>query len=50
MEISGYDDFARLMERFAQDADYLQQSGRAAGDYVKGKAGAAAKILAATKL
>ena len=50
MEISCYDDFARLMERFAQDADYLQQSGRAAGDYVKGKAGAAAKILAATKL
>ena len=50
MEISGYDDFARLMERFAQDADYLQQSGRAAGDYVKGKAGAAAKILTATKL
>jgi len=50
MEISGYDDFARLMDRFAQDANYLQQSGCAAGDYVKGKSGAAAKILAATKL
>ncbi len=50
LEISGYDDFARIMDRFAADADYLLEAGRAAGDYVKGKAGATAKILAAAQL
>ena len=50
LEISGYDDFARIMDRFAADATALQQAGKAAGDYVMGKAGATTKILAAAQL
>jgi 3-deoxy-D-manno-octulosonic-acid transferase len=49
-EINGYDDFARIMDRFAADAIALQQAGKAAGDYVMGKAGATTKILAAAQL
>ena len=50
LEISGYDDFTRIMDRFAADATALQQAGKAAGDYVMGKAGATTKILAAARL
>ena len=50
LEISGYDDFVRIMDRFAADADFLCEAGRAAGDYVKGKAGATRRILSASKL
>ena len=50
LEISGYDNFARIMDRFAADATALQQAGKAAGDYVMGKAGATTKILAAAQL
>jgi 3-deoxy-D-manno-octulosonic-acid transferase len=50
LEISGYDDFTRIMDRFAADATALQQAGKAAGDYVMGKAGATTKILAAAQL
>jgi 3-deoxy-D-manno-octulosonic-acid transferase len=50
LEISGYDDFARIMDRFAADKTALQQAGKAADDYVKGKAGATRKILSASKL
>ena len=48
LEISGYDDFARLMNRFTADEAALRQAGQAAGSYVTNKAGATPKILAAT--
>ena len=44
-EINGYDDFERLMNKFLTDEAYLKQSGKAAGDYVKGNAGAMELIL-----
>ena len=44
-EINGYDDFEQLMNRFLTDEAYLKQSGKAAGDYVKGNAGAMEKIM-----
>ena len=50
LEIKGYDDFARIMDRLSADTDALQKAGRAAGDYVMGKAGATNKILAAANL
>ena len=50
LEIKDYDDFARIMDRLSADTDALQKAGRAAGDYVMGKAGAAEKILASVKL
>ena len=48
-EINGYEDFERLMNRFQSDADFLQEAGQRAGDYVKGKAGSTAKVLSAVK-
>ncbi len=45
MEISGYDDFAGLMDRFDSDSEYLKASADAAGKYVMSKAGAADKVL-----
>ena len=44
-EINGYEDFEQLMNRFLGDEAYLKQSGKAAGDYVKGNAGAMEKIM-----
>ena len=44
-EIHGYDDFEQLMNKFLTDEAYLKQSGKAAGDYVKGNAGAMELIL-----
>ena len=44
-EINGYEDFEQLMNKFLADEDYLKQSGQAAGDYVKGNAGAMDKIM-----
>ena len=44
-EISSYEDFARLMDRFSQDSTALDDAGKRAGDYVKSKSGATAKIL-----
>ena len=44
-EINGYDDFEQLMNRFLSDEAYLKQSGKAAGDYVKGNAGAMELIM-----
>ena len=49
-EISSYDDFAQLMNRFTTDETALRQAGQAAGDYVEDKAGAMQKILSATLL
>ena len=50
LEIKGYDDFARIMDHLSADTDALLKAGRAAGDYVMGKAGATNKILAAANL
>jgi 3-deoxy-D-manno-octulosonic-acid transferase len=47
-EIKSYDDFARLMDRFASDPQFTASAGRAAGQYVEQKAGATSKILSDT--
>ena len=44
-EINSYEDFEQLMNKFLTDEAYLKQSGKAAGDYVKGNAGAMEKIM-----
>ena len=44
-EINGYDEFKVLMDRFLSDENYLIQSGKAAGDYVKNNSGAMNKII-----
>lgn len=44
-EINSYEDFEQLMNKFLSDEAYLKQSGKAAGDYVKGNAGAMEKIM-----
>ena len=44
-EINSYEDFEQLMNKFLSDEAYLKQSGNAAGDYVKGNAGAKEKIM-----
>jgi len=49
-EIGSYEDFERLMNRFDSDADYLSESGRQAGNYVKTKAGATQAVLARVQL
>ena len=45
IEISSYDDFARQMDELSAHPEDLRQRGEAAGDYVKERAGATAKIL-----
>ena len=45
-EINGYDEFAKLMDRFDTDSEHLKLSSDAAGNYVRSKAGAADKVLA----
>ena len=49
-EISCYEDFELLMNRFAADPQYLEEQGRQAGEYVKGLAGATGKVLSAVGL
>ena len=49
-EISSYEDFEQLMNRFLTDKAYLQLSGKAAGDYVKNNSGALDKIMKTLKL
>ena len=44
-EISDYDSFADLMDRFISDAGFLAQCSSAAGQYVKGRAGASEMII-----
>ena len=44
-EITGYEDFERLMDRLDSDVDYLTTSGRQAADYVSRQSGATRKIL-----
>jgi 3-deoxy-D-manno-octulosonic-acid transferase len=45
IEIKGYDVFAACMNRLSANADETARRGKAAGDYVMGKAGATAKVL-----
>ena len=49
-EITNYEDFERLMNRFESDADYLKHAGQQAGDYVKQLSGATKRILSDVKL
>ena len=49
-EIKNYEDFCRLMDRFASDEAFLQESGSKAGHFVKDQAGATDKVLASVKL
>ena len=49
-EIAAADDFKRLMDRLMTDSDFLRESGRRAGDFVKSCTGATDKILAAVQL
>ena len=49
-EISCYEDFEQLMNRFAADPQYLEEQGRLAGEYVKTLAGATNKVLTAVGL
>ena len=44
-EINEYDDFAKLMERFCNDAPFLQQASKQAAQYVESKAGATMQVL-----
>ena len=49
-EITNYEDFKRLMNRFESDADYLKNAGQQAGNYVKQLSGATKRILSDVKL
>lgn len=49
-EINDEQQFSELMTRLMTDEDYLHEHGKAAGDYVKGRAGAAGKILSEVNL
>ena len=44
-EIKDYTDFECLLDKLLADKTYLEQSGKAAGDYVKHNAGALDKIM-----
>jgi 3-deoxy-D-manno-octulosonic-acid transferase len=49
-EITNYEDFEQLMNRFESDADYLKKAGQQAGNYVKQMSGATKRILSDVKL
>ncbi len=49
-EITNYEEFEQLMERFASDEAFLKESGSNAGHFVKDQAGATEKVLASVKL
>jgi len=44
-EISSYEEFEQLMDRFDKDHAYMEQTGKNAGQYVESRAGATQKIL-----
>ena len=44
-EIHDYEEFERQMNRLVSDAQYLKEQGQLAGQFVKGQAGATAKVL-----
>lgn len=45
LEINGAADFQRIMDRFDANPQQVEDDGKKAGDYVKGKAGATGKVL-----
>ena len=45
-EIHDYEEFARMMDRFAAEPEFLKEQGVKAGHFVKGQAGATQKVLA----
>ena len=45
MEISNYETFEAVMNRFNTDADFLKVTSDAAGEYVKSKSGASDKVI-----
>ena len=49
-EITNYEDFEQLMNRFESDADYLKNAGQQAGNYVNQLSGATKRILSDVKL
>ncbi|MBQ8097466.1 MAG: 3-deoxy-D-manno-octulosonic acid transferase [Prevotella sp.] len=49
-EIKDFEDFARLMDRFDGDCDFLLDASQKAGDYVQSLAGATQKILSDVEL
>ena len=49
-EITNYEEFEQLMERFASDEAFLKESGSNAGHFVKDQAGATDKVLASVEL
>jgi 3-deoxy-D-manno-octulosonic-acid transferase len=49
-EINNYEEFASQMDKFAANADYLNEQGRKAGHFVKGQSGATGKVLSAVSL
>ena len=49
-EITNYEDFEQLMNRFESDADYQKKAGQQAGNYVKQMSGATKRILSDVKL
>lgn len=50
LEISDYDGFAAMMDKFDADENVLSQAGAAAGKYVGGNSGATQKLLRALKM
>ena len=49
-EIDNYEKFALIMDRFRSDKDFLQNSGNAAGSFVKQLSGATNKVFSDIKL
>ena len=49
-DITDYEDFCRIMNRFADEPDCMKQAGQRAGAFVKSMTGATAKILAAVDM
>lgn len=49
-EITNYEDFDIIMERFENEPSFLANAGQKAGNYVKGKSGATEKVLSDIKL
>lgn len=49
-EIHNLEEFAAQMDRFSSDAQYLKEQGKLAGQFVKGQAGATAKVLGSVTL
>jgi 3-deoxy-D-manno-octulosonic-acid transferase len=47
LEITDYDSFSGQMNRLSADANYLDEQGRLAGQYVKSRSGATSKVLSA---